>query len=331
MRFLHVCASNPTRTRHLKPFLCCRLLLGQIMKENSYGILKRLRFIESQIEKTLHARGTDRIDILDIGCGTGEYLTIPLAEHFKEKAQIFAYDTDKASLSYLSDAIEKRNLDNILILQEPSSLALRKYDLIILSEVIEHISQALPYLRHILNLLDEKGRIIVTLPNGYGYFEIENMIEGMLIILGIIPLLKRLKRFFLKAAPSPVKLDTLAVSPHVGFYTYNQTRALFRDAGLCVEHYEGRIFACGFFISRIIERSPSLTELNTLLGSRLPPYLVSGWMFTLRPDYSINRTLTHASHFHANWYTSIKLIINEKRRLTHQLSLAEILVPQTHF
>jgi 2-polyprenyl-3-methyl-5-hydroxy-6-metoxy-1,4-benzoquinol methylase len=301
------------------------------MKENSFGIRKRLGFIETQIERTFRTKGTARVDILDIGCGTGEYLTIPLAEHFKEKARIFAHDTDPASLSYLLDVVDKRKLDNISILQEPSSLALRKYDLIILSEVIEHLSQPLPYLRHIVSLLDQTGRIIITLPNGYGYFEIENMIEGMLFILGIIPFLKRMKRSFVKTSRPSGILDTLALSPHVGFYTYEQTRDLFRDAGLCVEDYEGRVFACGFFISRIIERSPSLMKFNSLLGSHLPPYLVSGWMFTLRPDNSTKRTLTHASALHDNWYTSIKVIINKKRQSIHQLSSAKMLVPQTRF
>jgi 2-polyprenyl-3-methyl-5-hydroxy-6-metoxy-1,4-benzoquinol methylase len=301
------------------------------MKESSYGILKRLGFIEAQIERMFRAKGAGRIDILDIGCGTGEYLTIPLAQHSKGKTQIFAYDTDEASLSYLLDVVDKRRLDNISIVLEPSSLALRKYDLIILSEVIEHIPQPLPYLRHVLSLLDETGRIIITLPNGYGYFEIENMIEGMLVILGIIPLIKQMKRFFRERSRSSAgDFDTLAVSPHVGFYAYEQARALFSDAGLSIEDYEGRVFACGFFISRIIERSPSLTKLNSFLGSHLPPSLVSGWMFILRPDYSTERPLIPASAFRSNWYTSIKHIINKKRQAIHQKSLAEILVPQLH-
>lgn len=120
--------------------------------------------------------------ILDVGCGSGT-----LGESFKSDSRITVFGIDiapkavEAARSRLDGAwvvdIESSN-------QWPSEVVSRRYDVIILSEVLEHLFSPERLLQVVRSLLIERGVIIITVPNIlfwrnrlrilFGHFEYED-------------------------------------------------------------------------------------------------------------------------------------------------------------
>jgi 2-polyprenyl-3-methyl-5-hydroxy-6-metoxy-1,4-benzoquinol methylase len=65
-----------------------------MIKDTSYALVRRLFFVETAIREYIKRQGKSSIVIADIGCGTGELLTIPLAELFENEMAIDAYEPD---------------------------------------------------------------------------------------------------------------------------------------------------------------------------------------------------------------------------------------------
>jgi ubiquinone biosynthesis O-methyltransferase len=137
--------------------------------ENLRGYLKRLRFVQHVIAESFPDRTVDSLRVLDVGCGIGSELALPLARlgfqvtgidiHAPSIEHARQLGCDVANLSYVCGPVEE--------LKSPP------YDVVILSEVLEHLREPRPLLSATLDHLKQNGLIIVTVPNGYGEFEID--------------------------------------------------------------------------------------------------------------------------------------------------------------
>lgn len=106
---------------------------------------------------------------------------------------------------------------------------------------------------------------------------------NLLETIKVIPFFRTLKRFIMKRKNSNFPKDTLAVSPHVNFFHFKEIKKIINNVGLKIDIYQGRTFICGFpLIDKIINKFNFLLKLNNYLGSKLPHYLVSDWMFVLK-------------------------------------------------
>ena len=141
-----------------------------IEQENVYAHRKRLRFIVRAIETLRIAQGKQPPDltILDVGCGTGIMITLPLASM---GYQITGVDIDGESIAaarrvnpYPNAAFRR---DDAVTL----AAAGEHYDVVIASEVLEHLTDPLSFLRTLRGLLTRDGILVLTTPNGYGWFE----------------------------------------------------------------------------------------------------------------------------------------------------------------
>ena len=94
-------------------------------------------------------------------------VTRPLAEAFPT-IRFLGLDPDRESIAWASD--NNRALGNLSFVFG-NTLPDERFDLVIASEVIGHVSQPMTFLRDIRGRLNDKGRIVLTLPNGYGPFE----------------------------------------------------------------------------------------------------------------------------------------------------------------
>jgi SAM-dependent methyltransferase len=236
--------------------------------ENTYGINKRFSFVEKTIIRINPAT------LLDVGCGAGTYLTFPIAKRFPA-VRVVGVDSDYPSISFAQRNYPLSNLEFKLfdILGEHE-----KFDLIIASEVIEHVEDPLKFLVNLKSRLNPGGVLIVTLPNGYGPFEIMEFIETLLDITAIPKLLRRLGGRSKNSLNTLT--DTLAVSPHVNFFSFSQIQSLFGVVGFRVNEYLPRTLLCGWGFDYIL-RNNWLIAWNAKVSEFMPAIFCSDWMFVL--------------------------------------------------
>ncbi|MDD3284538.1 MAG: class I SAM-dependent methyltransferase [Patescibacteria group bacterium] len=117
--------------------------------------LVRKQLLDKQIKKILNNKVS--VKILDLGCGTGDYI-----KTFEK------YNIDYTGLDLSDYAIEKLKqkyksykfiCDDLLKIEGNS-----KYDLIFMSEVLEHIENENLFLEKIYTLLNNNGILILSVP-----------------------------------------------------------------------------------------------------------------------------------------------------------------------
>ncbi len=240
------------------------------LAENSYGRAKRLAFME----KTLKQVGARRV--LDVGCGSGSELTVPLAKRLPD-ATFLAIDDDADSIAHAQGQPHPPNVTfHCTGLPEDE-----RFDAVILSEVAEHVEDPGGFLRTLAANVAEDGHLILTTPNGYGPFEWSQTIESLLWWCGLYDLLRRVKRWLTGTATGPAASDTLAVSPHLNFFTRRDVERLLREAGLAPIDFRARTFVCGFGFDQLFT-GPRFYAWNARVSDWLPSCMASAWMFVAR-------------------------------------------------
>ena len=250
--------------------------------EDSYGLSKRLEFVSKEIESRAPSR------VVDFGCGTGANLTLPLAERFPH-VQFIGVDSDATSIAHARRAGGTGNLEFRLYPQEFKFE--ERFDLIVASEVLEHVEEPDAFLTQLRGSLAQGGVLLVTIPNGYGPFELTSLAVTLLQLSGVYTLLRKLRRLFSAASTaSQAGIDTLAISPHVNFFSYGELRRLFDLHGLVMMRYRARTFLCGFGFDQLL-RGSGVLRWNARIADRLPPQVVSDWMFSLKVHGPVGKTI----------------------------------------
>ncbi|MFQ5608458.1 MAG: class I SAM-dependent methyltransferase [Candidatus Zixiibacteriota bacterium] len=241
--------------------------------EDSYGTGKRLAFICEAIRQIRPG------SVLDIGCGVGQ-VSYPLAKRFPD-VHFHGVDKDEASIEY---ARRNHIAPNLTFGHEYDPCGQGRDGMIIASEVIEHVESPDEFLMSLRRKLMDTGRLVLTLPNGYGPFEWAAVAEALLKLVGVYALLRKLKGFIATGKPAaPVDPVTLALSPHINFFSYSAISSLLTQAGFAIERYSPRTFLCGFGFDQVI-RGERLVSWNSKVADQLPPFASSDWMFLARPS-----------------------------------------------
>lgn len=243
------------------------------MVENSYGWRKRFVFVTAAIDELAPTR------VLDIGCGTGAGLTLPLARAYPG-IEFQGVDSDTRSIQQAEKAPHPPNLR----FSEAEPAREHQFDLVIASEVLEHVEDPSAFVAGLRDYLQPGGQLAITVPNGYGPFECLSLIEVLLNLSGVQRLLRAVKYC---GRPSPVVEEslaaTLAVSPHVNFFSRRALLQLFEAAGLRPRRFQPTTFLCGYLVDSLI-RDGAVVDWNARIADRLPHAFASDWMFTLAPD-----------------------------------------------
>jgi 2-polyprenyl-3-methyl-5-hydroxy-6-metoxy-1,4-benzoquinol methylase len=279
--------------------LCCDF------SETAYGIVKRAVVFRQWIDEYKVRHHREKINILDYGCGTGEHLTVPLGRGGDE---VWGVDPHEPSVIAAKGS---NTLPNVRFSAEPlESLRSRKetVDVVICSEVLEHTTDPGDVLKRLAVLLKDEGRLIISVPNGYGCFEHLRRLERALDPFGVNRVAERFKagaRFVktwvkreppLQGDPSGKVLSQAGgtmnmESGHVQFFRLQQMRSLFAAAGLEVVEERGRTLVCGPYVDFWLWHLPfrnALYRLNNRLADWCPLTWSSDWMFLLikRPTCS---------------------------------------------
>ena len=112
-----------------------------------YGLMNKyfLRLRANKVPK--------KTSILDVGCGEGSFLELMKRRGY----ECCGLETSK-------DGAKKAMLKGLIVYNDIKKIR-KKFDVITLWHVLEHITNPVPYLRQIRNLLNEEGHLIVAVPN----------------------------------------------------------------------------------------------------------------------------------------------------------------------
>jgi 2-polyprenyl-3-methyl-5-hydroxy-6-metoxy-1,4-benzoquinol methylase len=242
------------------------------LRENLWGYGKRLRFIVAALSDYLNPRSADQISILDVGCGNGTQLAIPLASY---GFHILAIDPDKGSVErarQFAGVRENLRFENMTIEDCPTGT----FDAVILSEVLEHLTDPARILADAAKRLRPGGMVIITVPNGYGEFEIDSWLFRSLRLQSLI---NRVVQNGHEVVASTENHDC----GHVQFFTWRSIHRLFVVCNLELLRYSAGAFLCGPTVGHTLARSQGFIDWNARVTDRLPPSMASSWFFALRP------------------------------------------------
>ena len=250
------------------------------INENIYGHKKRLDWIKHDLTK--------RQRVLEFGCGTGYMLTFQL---LLEGYDAYGVDLDDQSIAYGKEIFGSSGLDSERLINSDIRGLAGNFDVIIASEVFEHISNQ--DLGLIIELIKKKivgcGTLIVTVPNGYGWFELESFIWFKLGIgrlfdwLQLTRTLLYLKRKILGSYIDAAYPSTLSSSPHVQRFTFSSIKWLLKKYGFEILKTEGTVFFAGPISNLFFTGIGPLMNANKYLGSKFPRF-ASGFMLVCREN-----------------------------------------------
>ena len=240
-------------------------------RENLWGYAKRLRFVEETIRDVFPQTDFATLRVLDVGCGNGTQLALPLAEHGFEVTGI---DIDARSIEH-AQALAKDFMHATFVCGDVAELDAGKFDVVILSEVLEHMKEPRTLLAESVKHLSAGGIVIVTVPNGYGEFEIDSRLFRLLRLQRVVEAMAK------KGSESVAATDNHE-SGHVQSFTRRRLRRLFAECSLTLFREGAASFLAGPLVGHTLARSNRFIEWNSRVTDKLPLTLASGWYFALR-------------------------------------------------
>ena len=245
------------------------------VNENIYGHKSRLDWFKQSIKK-------DQVG-LEFGCGTGIMLSSQLLQ---DGYQVFGIDLDCPSIDLGKKIFKDNNLNpEHLLCKDLQHFPDQHFDYIIASEVFEHILEK--DIDAIIQIMDKKlkpgGVLFVTVPNGYGWFEFENIfwtVLGMRYIFRFL-LISQACNFIRKKTGRYVSdyPSTIANSPHVRRFTLTSIQELMIKHNFKVEKYRGSVLFCGGFSDMFFSGINWVMNFNLALGKAFPN-IASGYYLT---------------------------------------------------
>jgi len=238
------------------------------IKENIYGHKNRLDWIKNHILK--EQKG------LEFGCGTGVMISAILLQ---DGFNIDGIDLDEDSINLGKTIYKENQLDSSrLICDDIKNLPNESYDYIIASEVFEHIPN--PLLDEVIALVKQKikpnGLLLVTVPNGYGWFELEDFIWKKLKVGSVLQFFKinsvinKVKQIFTGKYIDCEYPSSIADSPHVQKFTLNSISKKVGDENFSILDFRGSTMFAGPFSNMFFTGLRSLMTFNIYLGKKFP-------------------------------------------------------------
>ena len=117
-----------------------------------------LYFRKNEIDYVLNIIKNDGSKILDFGCNTGWYTKI--IKKRNSKCKVYGADINKFAIKYAS--LKYKDVKFFYI--DKNFYQNKRFDIIILSHILEHVKNPNELIRNIINLLNKKGKLIIVIP-----------------------------------------------------------------------------------------------------------------------------------------------------------------------
>lgn len=182
------------------------------------------------------------VRVLDVGCGVGilgRYLD-------GKQCDVTGYDLKLENISDYEKYYTLMSERNV----EKEGLGNEKYDIIIFSDVLEHLFDGSKVLSQSRYLLNSGGKVLVSLPNVV-YF------ENRLKVLG---------------GNWDYTETGILAHAHIRFYTLATARKFLTGAGFEIREMEPEIYVIDSLWKR---------KLFSFLGKSIPTLFAVGWLFEL--------------------------------------------------
>jgi len=135
-------------------------------KGSSTRLFHRLRI--DQLSRFHRKYKIKNFRILDVGCSAGG-LSVPIASKNKE---VVGIDLDVPALKKFRSWVKNSNIKNTKIdkgIAEKLSYSNNYFDLVVCSEVLEHVQNIEESVNEIYRVLKPKGLLFLSMPNKYGF------------------------------------------------------------------------------------------------------------------------------------------------------------------
>ena len=141
-------------------------MLKKLEKDLTHYV-KKINFVISNVKELQDSMNNKRLKVLDVGCGTGN-ISLEVAEL---GCEVLGIDLDKESIEY---ANKRNTLKNCKFkVANAQDLDLKeKFDVIIASEVLEHLKHPENLVDFVNKNLKKEGFLFLSIPNGFGPSEI---------------------------------------------------------------------------------------------------------------------------------------------------------------
>ncbi|MBI4276791.1 methyltransferase domain-containing protein [Candidatus Uhrbacteria bacterium] len=238
--------------------------------------LTRLDFFMDAIEVWSRAHPGVTPAILDVGCGNGN-IALPLAS---KGWWVDGIDTDAQSIA----AVNERNVFptlHVAVADIETWKPERTYDVILVSEFLEHVADPGRVLAKAATMLTSGGLLIGSVPNGW------SLEEGLRRLLQRTGSGRNMKRGLRSTILPHEIVQSHAESPHVQYFSWGRLHPLVRDAGFVVrERVSSSIFFHGLYyiVGRFCMTRGSrlfhfLDAIDTFLAPYFPRWMGEGWLF----------------------------------------------------
>lgn len=223
--------------------------------------------------------------VLDLGCGIGTF-----AKAFaKEGFEVTALEIDYQSLRQLRG--DEAGAGIAAVCGDATTRVFRRgvrFDIVIASEVLEHLAHPEKALSQINEHLSAEGIAIITIPNGYGPWELyerllrrprlHRMLYAPFRFLGMLTravLPRPAEKLHLRREHCTLNLE----SPHLHFWTLRQFRALLARCGLEILEMRKSNISYTWVPYYYRLRNKVFDAADARLADFMPAFMVSGWAF----------------------------------------------------
>jgi len=267
----------------IDPVTACGSLVP-LPRENVYGHSRKARLVLETLARLREERAR-RLEVLDLGCGNGSALTRFLASRGD---RVLGIDTHAPSIEYAkrqfgAEGLAFRQADCETLLAEA-----HRFDAVVCADVLEHLPHPEAALGYVERLLLPGGRLVVTIPNGFGPFEFESWLSRVALIgpaslWAVDHLVAVLNRFVFKGAwtavVTPSDLPYNAECGHVQFFSRGALLRLAAGSGFTPLLHTGVSWLSGPYTNYLFAPSRLFCDVNAEAGQWLPSWMLSAWFF----------------------------------------------------